>query len=120
MQNLTLILLSLLQSTLLCGGQMLLKIATSHMDKSLPAGQFFLHSLLLNWWLLGCGILFTSAGLLWMYILRHYPFGIAYALTSISFVLGMLAALLVFHEPVSVWQWVGVLFILLGCFLIAK
>jgi undecaprenyl phosphate-alpha-L-ara4N flippase subunit ArnE len=41
-------------------------------------------------------------------------------MVSLSYVFGMLAALLVFHEQVSVAQWTGVALIVLGCILIAR
>lgn len=110
----------MLQSLLLCGGQLLLKMAVAQMDKSLSAWSFFVHSLLLNWWLLGCGIMMLGAGLLWMYILRHFPFSSAYPLTALSFVFGTVAAMLFLHETVSGFQWLGLALILLGCFFVAK
>lgn len=117
---LRLIILSVLQSLLLCGGQLMLKLAVAQMDKSLSAWSFFVHSLLLNWWLLGCGILMTGAGLLWMYILRHFPFSSAYPLTALSFVFGTIAAMLFLHESVDACHWLGLLLILLGCYFVAK
>lgn len=115
-----LILLSILQSALLCAGQVMLKLAVLQMDKTQSAWQFFVHSLLTNWWLLGCGIAMGGAGLLWMYILRHSPFSHAYPLTALSFVFGMLAAMLVFHESVDWLQWLGLVLILAGCWFVAK
>ena len=115
-----LVILSVTQSLFLCGGQVLLKLAVLAMDKSLPRWTFFVKSIVMNWWLLGCGICMAAAGLLWMYILRHVPFAHAYPLTALSFVFGTLAASLVFHEMVSWQNWLGVLFILIGCFFIAK
>lgn len=115
-----LILLSILQSLLLCGGQLMLKLAVAQMDKSLSAWSFFVHSLLLNWWLLGCGIMMTGAGLLWMYILRHFPFSSAYPLTALSFVFGTIAAMLFLHESVDGYHWLGLILILLGCYFVAK
>ena len=115
-----LILLSLIQSLLLCGGQMLLKVAVLHMDKTLSWGAFFVRSVLMNGWLLGCGVLMTGAGLLWMYILRHFPFASAYPLTALSFVFGTLGAMCFFHEAVHWQHWLGIVFILAGCFLVAK
>lgn len=90
------------------------------MDKSSGWKDFIFHSVLTNWWLLGCGVTMTSAGLLWMYILRHFQFSNAYPLTALSFIFGMLAAMWVFKEPVDVKQWLGILFILLGCYLVTK
>lgn len=115
-----LILLSILQSLLLCGGQLLLKIAVQHMDRNQSVGRFIVESLLANWWLLGCGILMTGAGLLWMYILRHFPFANAYPLTALSFVFGTLAAMWFLHEAVDYYQWIGLAFILIGCYFVAK
>ena len=55
-----------------------------------------------------------------MYIVRHYPLSVAYPMISLSYVLGLLAAILFFHESVSVMKWVGAGLIVLGCCLIAK
>lgn len=115
-----LIALSIIQSLLLCGGQIMLKIAVTQMDKSLSAWSFFVHSVLLNWWLLGCGIFMISAGLLWMYILRNFPFSNAYPLTALSFVFGSIAAMLFFHEPIDGVHWLGLFFIVIGCICVAK
>lgn len=115
-----LILLSILQSLLLCGGQLFLKLAVLHMDRQQPVWTFVLRSVLANWWLLGSGVLMTSAGLLWMYILRHFPLSNAYPLTALSFVFGTLAAMWFLHEPVDWRQWLGLAFILIGCYFVAR
>jgi undecaprenyl phosphate-alpha-L-ara4N flippase subunit ArnE len=44
----------------------------------------------------------------------------AYPMVSLSYVFGMLAALFVFHEDVSLVRWAGIFFIMLGCILIAR
>jgi undecaprenyl phosphate-alpha-L-ara4N flippase subunit ArnE len=41
-------------------------------------------------------------------------------MVSLSDVFGMIAAMLVFHEEVSVTKWAGVLLIMAGCYFIAK
>lgn len=117
---LKLVLLSILQSALLCGGQVMLKLAVLSMDKTQSKWDFFVHSLFLNWQLACCGVLFTGAGLLWMYILRHFPLSNAYPLTALSFVFGMLAAMWVFHESINYWQWAGIALILVGCYFLTK
>ena len=80
----------------------------------------FFVSQLTNWWWLACGISFGGAGILWMYILRHYPFSQAYPLTSLAYVFGMLAALWVFDERISPTVWIGVLLIMAGCYLVTR
>ena len=73
-----------------------------------------------NWQFAASGLLFALASLLWMCIVKVFPFSSAYPMISLSYVLGMLAAILVFHEEVSVVKWLGVCLIVLGCILIAK
>ena len=114
-----LLLISILQSMLLCGGQVLLKLA---MQK---AGAFawsleFVTRNLTNWWWLLCGICYGAATLLWMYIIKNFPFSMAYPMISLSYVFGMFAAIIFFHEQVPLTRWIGVFLIMTGCALIAK
>ncbi|MBQ2521255.1 MAG: EamA family transporter [Bacteroidales bacterium] len=114
-----LISLSILQSLFLCGGQVLLKLGLVKSGPFSWSAAFF-RSQLTNWWFPACGVSFTVAGVLWFYLLKHYPFSIAYPLSCISYIFGMVAALLVFGEQVSWLQWLGVLLIMAGCALIVK
>ena len=114
-----LLLISIIQSMLLCGGQVLLKLA---MQK---AGAFawsleFLTRNLTNWWLLACGICYGAATLLWMYIIKNFPFSMAYPMISLSYVFGMFAAIVFFNEQIPLTRWIGVFLIMTGCVLIAK
>lgn len=114
-----LIVYALTQCLLLCSGQVMLKLALARMGTP----QFswaFLSSQLTNWWFLGCGLCFGAGSFLWMYILKHFPFSMAYPLISLSYVFGMVAAMLVFHETIPPVRWFGVALIVLGCYLIAK
>jgi undecaprenyl phosphate-alpha-L-ara4N flippase subunit ArnE len=111
--------LSLIQCILLSGGQVLLKFALEKMGAFRWEWSFFT-ALLTNWWFLACGICYGTATVLWMYILKHFPFSMAYPMISLSYVFGMFAAILVFHEQVSLTRWVGVFLIMTGCVLIVK
>lgn len=110
---------AILQSLLLAGAQVFLKLALARM---LPFGwtREFWGSLLVNWQFAVSGLLFTAASLLWLWIVKVFPFNMAYPMVSLSYVFGMLAALFVFHEDVSLLKWAGVFFIMLGCTLIAR
>lgn len=110
---------SILQCLLLSGGQVLLKFALNDMGAFRWQWQFF-ERLLTNWWLLGCGLCYGAATILWMYILKNFPFSMAYPMISLSYVFGMFAAILVFHEQVPLTRWIGVFLIMGGCCLIAK
>ncbi len=113
------ILWSIVQSLLLVSGQVALKVALSRMQ---PFGwnRDFWCSVFLNWQFALSGLLFGSSSILWMYIIKHYPLSVAYPMISLSYVFGMIAAMVFFHESVSLMKWLGVLCIILGCVLIAK
>lgn len=115
----TLIPLSLLQSFTLATGQMMLKMALRKMESFQGLGHFFVTEWN-NWWWYGCGTLLTGAMLLWMYILKHFPFSIAYPLSCLSFVFGMLGAWVFLGETVPPVRWVGMALILVGAYFIAK
>jgi undecaprenyl phosphate-alpha-L-ara4N flippase subunit ArnE len=55
-----------------------------------------------------------------MYIVKNFPFSMAYPMISISYVLGMFAAIFIFHEDVPLVRWIGAFLIMAGCVLVAK
>ena len=80
----------------------------------------FWRSVFANWQFAACGLCYGAGSLLWFYIIKHYPFSMAYPLVSLSYVFGMIAAMAFFNEPVNLAKWAGVLFIMFGCFLITR
>lgn len=86
--------LSVIQSLLLSGGQVLLKFALEKMGSFEWTWAFF-GRLLVNWWFLGCGLCYAGGTVLWMYILKRFPFSMAYPMISLSYVFGMLAAIFI-------------------------
>ncbi len=112
-------LLVLLQTVFLSGGQVLLKLAMVKLPPFAFTTEYF-KILFTNWWFLACGISFVVATVLWLYILKHYPFHQVYPMTAIAYVFGMIASILVFGEQIPMIRWVGVFLILLGCVLIMK
>ena len=110
---------AVIQSMLLCGGQVLLKLALIRMP-AFSWTKAFWGNMLLNWQLAACGLCFGMASLLWMYIVKVFPFSQAYPMVSLSYVFGMFAAIVFFHEEVSAVKWLGVGLIILGCMLISK
>ncbi len=113
------VILAVVQSALLSGGQVFLKYALQKMHPFGWTCDFWL-SLLTNWQFACCGAFFGASSVLWMYIVKHYPLSVAYPMISISYVFGMLAAIIFFHEPVSTAKWIGIALIMAGCCLIAK
>ena len=117
--NISLLSLALIQSALLAMGQVMLKFGLLRME---PFGWnlSFWRSALVNWQFALCGICFGAASVLWMYIIKHYPISTAYPLVSLSYVFGMIAAIVFFHEHVDMSKWIGVLLIMAGCYFITK
>lgn len=110
---------AVVQGLLLCGGQVLLKLALMRMPH-FEWTRTFWAGMLTNWQFAACGACFALASLLWMWIVKAFPLSTAYPMVSLSYVFGMLAAILFFHEEVSMMKWTGVVLIIIGCFLIAK
>jgi drug/metabolite transporter (DMT)-like permease len=80
----------------------------------------FWKSVFVNWQFAACGICYGAGSVLWFYIVKNYPFSMAYPLVSLSYVFGMIAAIIFFNETVDLMKWIGVLLIMLGCYFIAR
>jgi undecaprenyl phosphate-alpha-L-ara4N flippase subunit ArnE len=113
------VLLSVVQCFFLSLGQVFLKFAMQRIGEFGFTAAFF-RELLTNWWLLASGIAMLAATFLWLYIIKHFDFSVAYPMTSISYVFGMLAAICLFQETVPPTRWIGLLLVMGGVVLIAK
>jgi len=107
------------QSLFLVSGQVFLKLAMMQMGKFSFTWKFFKVAVL-NWQFAVCGACMLTASLIWFYILKHFEFSIAYPLISISYLIGMVAAIFVFHETIPYTRWIGVVLIMVGVFLVTK
>ena len=108
-----------LQTIFLSGGQVMLKLALNQLGTFEWSWNYF-KSVLCDFWLLACGISFGAATILWLYILKEFEFSQAYPLTSLGFVFGMIAAWLVFGESIPFSRWIGLILVVIGCFLIGS
>ncbi|WP_227394349.1 EamA family transporter [Jeotgalibacillus aurantiacus] len=109
--------LMVLNAILLVTGQILWKIAVSK-HESLSAGTMV--KVILSPLFIGGGLLYVIATGLWLYILSVMPLSIAYPFQSISYVLGAMAAYLLFKETITKRQITGFLVIIFGVYLIAS
>ena len=108
-----------LQTIFLSAGQVMLKFALKKLEPFEWSWKCFKMALD-DFWLWGCGISFGVATFLWLYILKNYEFSQAYPLTSLGFVFGMIAALIVFGESIPFSRWIGLVLVVVGCFLIGS
>ncbi|MEK6558295.1 MAG: EamA family transporter [Candidatus Margulisiibacteriota bacterium] len=65
-------------------------------------------------------VLYFTSTLFWLYLISRVPLSFAYPMLSISYVLVAIASLILFHERISVLNWVGITVILVGVCLIAQ
>lgn len=114
-----LLILVAIQTAFLAGGQVLLKLAMAQLPKFSWTWSYF-KAVVTDWWLAACGASFGIATVLWLYILKHFPFSQAYPLTALGYIFGMIAAIIVFGEHVPFARWIGVVLIVAGCFFIMK
>ncbi|MFQ6092881.1 MAG: EamA family transporter [bacterium] len=108
---------------LLVSGQLMWKCGLKRMGGFFITSDFSLSkmgSLVSSPYILGGLFLFGVATLVWLEVLSRVELSLAYPLMSISYVLGVMAAILFFHEHVSVVRWLGVGVVCLGIFLISK
>lgn len=113
------IIIAVTQSALLCSGQIFLKLAMNRIGHFEWTLSFF-KDLLLNWPLAACGLGFGGATVLWLYMLRNFDFSLAYPITSISYIFGMIAAAWIFNETIPATRWIGVILIVFGVFFLIK
>lgn len=108
----------LLQTGMLVGSQVTLKLGMNAYPEWSFTWDCILHQVLTNWWLWIALLLIIANNLFWLWLLKEYPFSVVYPLTSLGFVFGMLAGIFIFHESVTWLKWLGVVLIMAGCFCI--
>lgn len=111
--------LTFVQSFLLMLSQVFLKLAVTQFGAFKFSFTYF-KSVFGNIHLAISGVAVLGAISLWMYILRHYPFSVAYPLGSISYIFGLFAAILIFNESVPATRWLGVCIIIVGIYFVTK
>jgi drug/metabolite transporter (DMT)-like permease len=109
--------LLLINVFLLVGGQMLWKVGASSINEWGVGTIFYL---LRSPFFIGGGLLYVIATFIWMYVISKMPFSVAYPIQSLSYALGVIMAYFLFKEQVDLTQWLGVLVIIFGVYLIAK
>jgi len=111
--------LTILQCLMLASGQVFFKLAVGTIGRFQWAWRY-IFGLLANGWLWASALSLIAATVLWGMILKHFAFSVAYPVTAFAYIFGMLAAIFIFHETVSLSRWIGVGLIIAGVFFIAK
>lgn len=71
-------------------------------------------------WVVGGFVFVFSGALFWLAVLSRWPLSLAYPLLSISYIIGIIASVLLLKEKVNLIQIAGVFVIILGVFLISR
>jgi len=108
------------------GAQLLIKAGTNSMGA--PIGELVADSgigpvllkVITNWWILGGLASYVVSVGLWIIVLSQVPVSMAYPMLSIGYVVNAFAALVLFHELLSVHQWIGIGIIVAGVILVAN
>ncbi|MBD0379252.1 EamA family transporter [Paenibacillus sedimenti] len=107
----------LLNVLLLTGGQILWKLALSRTPLT---GLNNLGTVLMQpYILLGC-MLYGVATLLWFVALSRFDLSRVYPLQSIAYVIGALCGLLMFKETFTTSQWMGLVLLVGGAWMLAR
>ncbi|MDQ0215263.1 multidrug transporter EmrE-like cation transporter [Oikeobacillus pervagus] len=110
-------LMLLMNILMLVSGQILWKMAVSGITDWNVSTIF---SLVISPFFLGGAALYVLATGLWLVILSKLPLSVAYPSQSLSYILGAIFAVVLFKEIVTPTQWLGMIIIMVGVFLIAK
>lgn len=111
--------LTLLQSAFTVASHTFLKMSVVQLKKFEWSAKYF-KDLFFDIHFLLAGVFALSALVVWIYLLRNYEFSVAYLLLSVSYIMGLLVAIFVFNETIPATRWVGVVFIAIGVYLVAR
>jgi len=113
-----LVILAIIQSIFLAGGQVLLKLAMAGIGEFSWTWSYI--KKILGWQFSLSVVTLLLAGVLYVHMLKNYDFSVAYPITSISYIFGMLGAAFILHETIPFMRWIGVVLIVAGVFFIIK
>lgn len=99
-------------------GQVLWKFGVRKSEFSFSIKGFI--NLISNPYILGGGIIYLFATIIWVYILSQEELSRVYPLQSLCYVFGTLAGVLIFKECITVSKGMGLVFIIIGAFIIAS
>lgn len=118
--KLTDIILVMFTTMLLTANQVLLKVWMGKYTQQITPLSNLRLSVFFKPELIFCGLAFVVAGGIWVTMLKRLDFSILYPMISMSYIFGLIAAKLVFHEQVSLIRWIGVAVIIVGVVLISR
>jgi drug/metabolite transporter (DMT)-like permease len=117
---LKLVALMTLQSTFLVTSQILLKLGLAQVGAREGRVLKYALSVATHFLCITAVLALGLSAVIWLYVLRRYEFSIAYPLVSISYIISLVAARVVFKEKISLMTVAGVTLVIVGVFLIVR
>ena len=102
---------------LLLLGQVIWKLGTKTINFEMTLKGMF--NLILNPYVIGGGIVYVIASLVWIYILSKEDLSKVYPLQSLCYVFGAIIGIFLFKEDVSALKILGLTLIVSGAFIIS-
>ena len=117
-----LISIMIIVSGMLAGGQVMLKKGLDAVGGFAGAGTIFqkLINIFTNGWVLGGIAMIGSQMLLWFWVLSNYDLTRAYPLISMSYIFGLVFAMLFLKEHPGAMRFVGTGLIVVGVAMVAR
>jgi len=110
-------------SLMITGGQVLWKIAIDKngglINPNLGVYKSLMAVFLSPYMLIGL-LLYAFATFFWMYLLGKYQYSYIYPMFSMTYVFSFLFAIFLFGEPIDIYKWTGLLFIIIGIYFITR
>jgi drug/metabolite transporter (DMT)-like permease len=94
-------------------------MALGRVDLSLHDVYLLIAHIFSNYFLLAGIFLYAISFLMWLFILSKVKLSIAYPITSMNFVLVLLFSYFIYDEKLTLFQYGGVVFIIMGIFLLS-
>lgn len=110
--------LLLINILMLVSGQLLWKIGIGKSDFVFSARGIL--NIIFNPYILGGGIIYVFATVIWIYVLSKEELSKVYPLQSLCYVVGTLAGVLIFKECFTFNKGLGLVFIIIGAFIIVS
>jgi len=111
-------LLLFLNIIMLVSGQVLWKIGIGKSSFNFSITGII--DMFFNPYILGGGIIYVFATVIWIYILSKEELSRIYPLQSLCYIGGILAGVLIFKECFTLNKGLGAIFIIIGTFIIAR
>lgn len=65
-------------------------------------------------------ISYGISSIIWLFVLQKFPLSIAYPALSLTYVAIVILSILIFKEPFTIYKSAGIIFIILGVYLLFK